>query len=351
MRPNRLTEASRAAATVLELLIAVAVVGVLAAVLLPAVQASREAARATSCRNRLKALGLATAQYAEAFSAYPPGLLPTAGSSTAWDWRGFSAQVRVLPWLERDDLYRGFDLERWAHDGAANDRWAAQPIVALRCPSERPVVVGEDGSGNDPGCNYAYCLGTSLGFEHDGVEIPAADQTGMIAMTRTTRPSDVTDGLTQTILASEQLIAGFEPGIGDRLAVRAMYRYAAATLPLDFPASRATPNQVDQWASICDRVSGRGRHVGRQYHRGLPGQTLFNTLLGPNSRSSNCSNHCVALCEPDGAGLFAARSRHPGLVHSVFGDGAVRPVSDGIDRTVWQRLGDRNDGQPVDFGR
>lgn len=84
--------------------------------------------------------------------------------------------------------------------------------------------------------------------------------------------------------------------------------------------------------------------VGRKWHRGLPGQTAFNTLLPPNVWLPNCSNHCPDGCDSDGPGLYAARSHHTGGVQVLLVDGSVRFVAEQLDIQLWYRLGARNDG-------
>lgn len=126
-----------------------------------------------------------------------------------------------------------------------------------------------------------------------------------------------------------------------------MYRYAPGSIPAGMPLAMPSLGQIQEWADTCERFANRGRHVARKWHRGVPGQTLLNTLLTPNSPRDNCSIHCLDWCDPDGPGLYAARSRHAGLVNAALCDGSVRTVSDAIDPITWHRLGSRNDGGPV----
>ena len=346
---------ARPAFTVVELLVVAAILAVLMAVILPAVQNAREAARATQCRSRLKNLCLALHSYHDLHLVTPPGMAAaTDDGRSPWDWRGFSPQVRLLPMLEEGALYDQFDFRRKAHDFGPNDTLGFRRVELFRCPSDlEPVGPAENLP--DPGCNYAFSIGTNVGFDHpdDDVRVPASAQNGLIALTQSVRFADALDGLSNVIAASEQVVAGYEavPGgepLGDAGAVAAMSVHAPGAVPDRMPPAMPPVASVLEWADNCSRFSILSRHVARKWHRGLPGQTLFNTLLTPNSDRQNCTNHCVSGCDPDGAGMWAARSRHPGLVYVAMGDGSVRDFSSSTDMGLWHRLGSINDGAPVE---
>jgi prepilin-type N-terminal cleavage/methylation domain-containing protein/prepilin-type processing-associated H-X9-DG protein len=323
----------RSAFTLVELLVAIGVVGVLVALLLPAVQQAREAARRTQCRNHLHQFGLALQNYHDVRGQFPRLTYPTEGSSNIWDWRGHSPHSMLLPYFESSPLYQQLDFNHWALDDATNDRLGRTRLAYLRCPSDLDPAP-------DPGVNYALCLGTNIGFSNDGLWLSAGDQNGICTGTVPVGFASLTDGASHTIAASEQ-IAG---GLGDSASERADYRYSPGAIPLGMPLSFPDPGDVFVWGLNCASSSVTGNRIARLWHRGLPGQTSFNTLATPNWQFPNCSNHCLADCDTDGPGIYAARSRHSGGVHALLCDGAVRFVSDAVDAHVWQRLGARDDG-------
>ncbi|MBA3313277.1 MAG: DUF1559 domain-containing protein [Planctomycetaceae bacterium] len=321
--------------TLVELLVVIAIVGLLIALLLPAVQYAREAARRTQCRNNLKQLGLAVHNYHDTFGELPRLMYPTQGGKM-WDWRGFGPHAMLLPFLEATPVYGRLDFKRWALDGASNDALGQTQFPVFLCPSDHQPR-------DDPGVNYALCLGTNIGFQNDGVTLKAAEQNGVITGTVPVRFANVTDGTSNVILASEQIVGGF----GDRQGRLADYRYAPGSIPAGMPNAFPEEGQLLAWGVICSAAERKSPRVARHWHRGLPGQTTFNTLLPPNSPIPNCSNHCADGCDSDGPGLFAARGRHPGGVHTLMTDGSVRWADDGIGLGVWHRLGARNDGETV----
>jgi len=325
--------------TVVELLVGIAIIAVLIALLLPAVQQARNAARQAQCKSRLKQLGLALHGYHETHRVLPPLTTPAAGSDFVWDWKGFGPHARLLPFLDQSPLYEKFNFDEWALDGDKNNYFGHTRVPVFQCPSD---AIPEP----DPGVNYAFCLGTNIGFENNGYTLTNDDQNGILTITQPVRLSDVTDGTSQVIAAGEQISAG----TGRRASQLAAYRYAPGSIPAGMSSAFPTAEQIRSWSFGCALSANRSNRVGRQWHRGLPGQTGFNTLLPPNSEFPNCSVHCTSSCDSNGPGLYAARSHHPGCVHILLMDGSARMVSDTIDLTVWHRLGARNDGEePGEF--
>ena len=323
----------------IEVLVTLAVISVLIALLLPAVQGARSAARRSQCRAHLKQIGLALHGYHEIERCLPPLTTPASGSQAQWDWRGFGPHARLLPYLEQSSLYGELNFNHWALDGGTNDAAAQTRIPVYRCPADSDPDP-------DPGINYPLCLGTNIGFQNSGYLLTDADQNGILAVTHCVRLSGVTDGTSQVIAASEQVAAG----LGGQQSQLAAYRYAPGGIPAGMPSAFPSPDEIRSWSFACVLQTAQSTRVGRHWHRGLPGQTGFNTLLPPNSPFPNCSVHCAGGCDSDGPGLYAARSQHPGSVHVLLADGAVRAVNDSIDLAVWHQLGAINDGAgAVDF--
>ncbi|QDU64544.1 hypothetical protein Pan216_54340 [Planctomycetes bacterium Pan216] len=158
---------------------------------------------------------------------------------------------------------------------------------------------------------------------------------------------DITDGLSKTIAASELI-----HGDGENSTYTHGDLVRGAARPGGFPHSFPTTAQIDAWgatASSRTGVTGTGSprgDTGANWVRGELSQTIFNTLLTPNSPSPSCII-CSSCSASDGYGMIAARSRHPGGVHVMMGDGSTRFVSDTIDGQTWQFLGSVSDGEIV----
>jgi prepilin-type N-terminal cleavage/methylation domain-containing protein len=184
--------------TLIELLVVIAIIAVLIALLLPAVQSSREAARRMQCANNLMQIGLALSAYESAHLAYPPGsvdatspLRPNAPGSYQFGWI-----AQVLPFLEHRNLYRSLNFSLGAYE-AANLTGTSAMLGTLNCPS-RP------GSG---ATDFAACY-------HD-VEAPiAADNHGVFFLNSAVRREDIGDGLSFTLFIAESQGSGTQWAIG-----------------------------------------------------------------------------------------------------------------------------------------
>src|SRR5687767_6993146 len=122
----------RQAFTLVELLVVIAIIGVLVALLLPAVQAAREASRRMQCSNNLKQIALALHNYHDVHKTFPPAYIPDADGKPMHSWR-----VLILPYIEQQPLFTQYDFnEPW--NGPNNSRLANISIPVYHCPSEPP---------------------------------------------------------------------------------------------------------------------------------------------------------------------------------------------------------------------
>ncbi len=314
--------------TLIELLVAIALIGVLVALLLPAVQSAREAARRARCANNLKQVALAMHQYHDSHGTMPPGK-----KGCCWGtWLIF-----VLPQVEQQALFNsynfagnntpglpaGFDLDL-RYFGSANRTVTANRLEVYLCPSDRTAApITTTVGGLTLSCtsqNYAGNFGNTLQVQDDlpgnpfrgapfgDVGSPLADQS------RPARPSvnlrDLTDGTSTTLLLSEVVV-----GQGADLRGFSWWGDAAG----------------------------------------------FETFLGPNSHSPDfladpdfCANRPPnPPCTSSGPALsdtYAARSRHPGGVNVAMADGAVRFTRDGIAPPIWRALSTTKGGEVIDAG-
>jgi prepilin-type N-terminal cleavage/methylation domain-containing protein len=199
MSPSR-----RRGFTLIELLVVIAIIGVLIALLLPAVQSAREAARRSQCTNNLKQIGLAVANYESANQALPPSGVysPPSGSLEA----NFSMKARLLPFMEQSPLYDALNMNLLSYIDMANGLSVANSTVAratvttFLCPSDTNIA-----NLDDKGTNYPNNLG--LNRYHNGWEPqgPAWYLGNDANLKRVVTLASVTDGTSNTAMFSESI--------------------------------------------------------------------------------------------------------------------------------------------------
>lgn len=316
---GRLTgRGGRVGLTLVELLVALGVIGLLLALLLPAVQQVRSAARRTECVSHLKQFGLAIHNYHDIHQMFPAGNVNSA-----------SVFTQILPQLDQAALFNRVVFEEdVGMEANAEIRRVRLPI--LLCPAD-PVSITSGETGKNAPCNYGGNWG--VGVQFDGTYNgffrtlqPAGDRVG-----GPLRASDMTDGLSQTAAFSEALIGG-----GSSEPIRRFW---------DVSPGLFTREEMDAFVDACSIIDvtaqpGFAWWKGRTWTRGDLGVTLYNHLQTPNHLT--CTNQGFIP-----GGTFPASSLHAGGVNLCLGDGAVRFVSDSIDRNLWRSLGTRSSGDPT----
>jgi prepilin-type N-terminal cleavage/methylation domain-containing protein/prepilin-type processing-associated H-X9-DG protein len=188
----------RRAFTLVELLVVIAILGILIALLLPAVQAAREAARRMSCSNNLRQMGIGLHNYHAAHQCFPPGgieprtPLKPAGRQLAWS-------VFLLPFAEQQNVYATLDMGK-AFDSPVNATGAATVLPLYLCPSTPHQTLLHDGRG---ACDYGGIYG-------ERITSPNNPPKGAMLYDRAIRIAEITDGTSHTLLVSED--SGFADG-------------------------------------------------------------------------------------------------------------------------------------------
>lgn len=322
MQPKRSLGASGSPPgfTVTEVLIVIAVIGILVALILPAVQMSRHAARRAQCSARLHDLCLAAQSFASTHGRFP-GAYPPRGQEDTGGYRLlWSVHVSLLPYIELKDLQSQLDLNdnsltlyQSPPTSTRNTAALRETVPAFQCPSDISL----------PGSvNYRASTGTSPGFFASvGVDPPDAALWGVVSR-KGVDPKSVRDGLSNTAFFSERLLGKSLPfgGIG----LVGLGTFMTATAAAD--ACRAAPAFLS-----VDSTSGSSWLPGG-YHT-----TWYNHILPPNSGVSDCVNS--PQLSYLGAGAISARSAHAGGVNVGLCDGATKFVNQNISENVWRAIG------------
>jgi prepilin-type N-terminal cleavage/methylation domain-containing protein/prepilin-type processing-associated H-X9-DG protein len=341
---------SRRAFTLVELLVVIAIIGVLVALLLPAVQSAREAARRGQCANNLKQFGLALHNYHDTFKVFPPrrGGTNTAAGSSADPTRTFanydrlSAFVALLPFFEQkamaDSIASGGRTSTgqtippggpaaWYSGSAAGiyDPWKTQ-IKMIICPSDRITPTG-----NNAKNSYAFSLGDTLGgnVNINGTTIVFNSATAFCrgifgGSQRCVGMQFITDGTSNTIAMSEKTTNGWysgRPATGEDMRTATVYNLPSvinnpgSCLGTTIKATYQSGNVKSMFGNIW--TDGQAEVVG------------FNTVIAPNGPS--CNNDSAAGSADANGGAITAGSNHPSGVNGLMADGAVRFFNQNIN--------------------
>ncbi len=340
--------------TLVELLVVIAIIGILIALLLPAVQAAREAARRMQCSNNFKQMGLALHNYADAHKAFPAGrswFMFNNVTPTPTMYEGWGTVVMLFPYYEKTSEWNGLTGLSDSKTATANTPWGEAseyltgPVSALICPS--------DGNAREPSGYTCPTTGArpsrfnirvSLG---DGMwncterpdQAPANPKTymrGMFFPASWKTFSSVSDGTSNTIGMSEKLCSnttgtptptGTDIGAAD-FSIRAGFTNGTVATP--YNGGPVIPQQcLDRAYDATDRtrlVSAMATWSGQLLGDARPANTGFHTVLPPNSPS--CGHNLTG--GGGNWGVFSASSNHTGGVNAMLMDGSVHFISDTI---------------------
>lgn len=336
----------RSAFTLIELLVVIAIIAILIALLLPAVQQAREAARRTQCRNNMKQIGLAMHNYHDAHSSFPQlthgaqmeGTNPVSGSGWGREWGGASVHTMFLPFVDQTPLYNKYDFNSVWHSNANGDPnrdLVRTKIPAFQCPSATPPRNVNDGFNS-----YGASTGPNLGWEAN-----LTRDVGYFHRRAANKMRDVIDGTSNTIAFGEMTHGDGDNGVfvlerGDFVREQAVNGVLNPVKP--------TVGQLITYGNTC--LTGTGNHRsdrGLSWGNPMMSGTGINTIAPPNWQYPNC-HECGGCGSGDARGLWNSKSRHEGGAFHLFGDGAVRFISENIDFDVYQGLGSINGNETVE---
>ncbi|MDR2705423.1 MAG: DUF1559 domain-containing protein [Planctomycetaceae bacterium] len=325
--------------TLVELLVVIAIIGVLIALLLPAVQAAREAARRMQCTNKLKQLGIATHNYHDTYNALPHGNGGPYGKTTIED-RAWGIFVPLLPFLEMSSLYDQITsvnvnslvtTGQWNGVSAVHSTTSplTKNVTALNCPSD--AAGGTQATTRAAMTNYLYCRGDNPARQGASLS-EVKGLRGSFGPRTYFNFAALTDGTSNTLLFSEHCLAmrGVD-GASNKIKIALLTSGTAATVGfagtgldtyLDKRSTCLATANGDEYKTISGAT--KEVYIGVIFHVGLGFQNSFTTTLPPNSPS----------CYSSAGGLnfiVTPSSYHSGGVNVTLGDGSVRFVSETID--------------------
>jgi len=310
--------------TLVELLVVIAIIGILVGLLLPAVQAAREAARGTQCRNNLKQLGLAAHNYHDTLGTFPPGArlpVPVDGVPTG----GTNLWVELLPYIEQRNLYEKWDyVDNRNNVAGKRNATQAQVIHILLCPSDplpAPVVETTAAAWLPPAwsrgfygmSSYGGSAGTRSVPPGSPPDFPGLSRDGLFWIDSCVRLTEVIDGSSNTFLFGERYHRDPE---FDRLQ------------PVVLPGI-AHLTEHGKWGF----VAGPG---------GVMANITLHTAAPINYRILSAGDALTLTNR-----LAAFGSGHPGGANFAFADGHVRFMSASIPLEMLKALSTRAHGEAV----
>ncbi|MHB9044514.1 MAG: DUF1559 domain-containing protein [Pirellulales bacterium] len=319
--------------TLVELLVVIAIIGILIALLLPALQVAREAARRAQCSNNMKQIGIALHNYHDTFKCFPPSSVvrPANGlaSPGSTNMKTYSWLALILTFVEQGNLQQQIDFKRMPFDPNATplQKAAAQtPVVAFQCPtfsgepyskaSDPPATAvaaiysGAFATPMPPALTNYVAMGAST-FPRLAAMSPEVPD-GVIAPGVSRKFRDMVDGTSNTVVACEtreQTCAAWYDG--STAAVTALFGKT--------PTLQWNPLGYQQPAA------GVQTSLNRENYLDAPTGGIIKWLWGPSSE-------------------------HPGGVQHLLGDGAVKSFNKEIEPWIYMGLATRKGGEPIAQG-
>lgn len=324
--------------TLVELLVVIAIIGILIAVLLPAVQMAREAGRRMQCSNNLKQIGIAVHNYQVANGVFPPSRCGVVGDEGG-DW---SAQARILPYLEQANVFDQINFQESYSDSTTPEGklLSSTRIPTYLCPDEiNDFTRLKDGVGEyHYPLNYGFNQGLWLVWDPED----ASAGSGAFQPNKRMSPANFLDGLSNTLCAAE--VKAYTP----------YFRDADLDEVLEIPEK---PEDIKTLGEENRQFKGGTEVMKNTGHTewvdGRSHQAGFTAVFTPNTevlvqvdgitydvdwtnKREGTSDTLVTYA------AVTSRSYHPNVVNVMLMDGSVKAYDNSVDRRVWQALSTRD---------
>jgi prepilin-type N-terminal cleavage/methylation domain-containing protein/prepilin-type processing-associated H-X9-DG protein len=328
--------------TLIELLVVISIIGVLIALLLPAVQSAREAARRAQCTNNLKQWGLSIHNFHDANGIVAPAIR-----------MGWGQKASLLQFMEQGALYNAINFEHWfqgsRNNGEVNGTAATTKITAFLCPSDVDRLtnvqshVNYVGSAGSVGNAFYSMTGFDGPFRIDWCP---PNKTPWVPHWQPQKPvsfRDATDGLSGTAAYSER-VKGI--GVWNDVGGRDPLKPSSSVLWASGLAQATTTPQSDYDECMKQNPQTQnlswGDAAGTYALGDMIPSTRYVHVIPPNGQ--NCAPTGYTT---DTGAVHTASSRHPGGVNVCFADGSVKFIKTSIAKEVWWGLGTMNRGEIV----
>jgi prepilin-type processing-associated H-X9-DG protein len=341
----------------------IAIIGVLVALLLPAVQSARESSRRTSCTNAIRQLGLAAINFADVQGKFPVALQvagnPANGTSdlgSAYRTPGFGPNwaVLMLPYFEQAGLFEqnATSINNYLASNGTDLSWrrvATTSLKVMRCPSDNYGANaanlfnlnqstfntfwarGNYAANAGPGWLHYTVNGQSFGGNSGGTGTQSIFSGGVFGINYGARMAELVsqDGASNTIMLNEVRVGINQ---GDRRGTWAMGLSGSSVTAGHGIGDSVVPNDNLEKADDIEDCTALRQIIGK-------------TTTGMGAMRMGCSFDNAPRNWPNWQGQ--ARSLHPGGVNACFGDGSTRLITNNVTQTVWSALNSREDGKAI----
>lgn len=342
--------------TLVELLVVIAIIGILIAMMIPAVQSAREAGRRANCYNNMVQLGIALSRYEMANQSYPSGTIDSSGPIHNIDkGNHINWLVHLLPFIDERNTYKSIDLSAGVYD-PKNTAVRSLHIALFTCPSYSGAQ-----NPDAPLSNYAGC--------HNDNEAPIdTNNNGVLFLNSHIKPKDISDGLSNTIFVGEK--TGSKTDLGWMSGTHATLRNTGTGInqtPLDdrpghfagtaeqiiaakakasppsTPAETTPDSEAAATTTQPDETSQAD--AAKPTEQEKPAEKTNDNAVAATPTPEIPKHDILSDLYVGGFGSF-----HTYGANFLFGDGAVNFINSDIDMKVFQQLANRADGKLLDSG-
>jgi prepilin-type N-terminal cleavage/methylation domain-containing protein len=321
--------------TLVELLVVIAIIGILIAILLPAVQAAREAARRIQCGNNLRQIALATHNYESSFRCLPPSTIVNLSDEATANNGAWGVHGRILSFLEQGNLYENVDISKGWDFQEAIDK---VKIAGFGCPSDPgSFLIRDPGKGKVRLYPTSYGFNFGTWFVFDPVNRTKGD--GVFYPNSFLKFSSIRDGLSNTVLCSE--VRGWTP-----------YTRNGGPSQIDIPNSIEEASAVIASGAQFKNTGHTEWPDGRVHHTGFTATMTPNTFT-PFEKDGQIYDADFNSWQEGKNGssgvptyaMITSRSFHPNIVQAAFLDGSVQVIAEEIELYSWRAMATRNGGE------